>query len=410
MKKYKGFIEPVIDNTHWFLGSGASAFEIFVEDGNWKKYLPEGELQSRNGIETFNCTGFNTLNAIETLEYRITGIRPNYSDRWLGIMAGTSAEKGGNDPHTVAEAIRKYGLIPEEMLPFTEDIKTPEEYYSFKGGDEKACREAAQKWLNAHEFTHDWVFKMEQPIDEKIQNMKTALKSSPLALSVFAWSADQRGVYVSLSQANHWTSMYSLGEFLNIFDSYDPFLKLVEQNSMFCKRYSIKIKEFTPEKKSLFIQVLRFLKSFFGLDDKQIETVEAIINKPADHYEEVKEIMKNRLEEFCLCIRDYEGKPGDLNYKNNNPGNARCSSKGYLSKYGNVKCVNNFAVFPTYELGWLYLQNLVKSKITEHPEWTILDYISNHAPKSDGNNPLTYANYISARMKLPITTKVKDFI
>lgn len=112
------------------------------------------------------------------------------------------------------------------------------------------------------------------------------------------------------------------------------------------------------------------------------------------------------LEDFCLAIRDNEGAPGDLNYQNNNPGNCRCSSVGYATMYGNVLCVETksgkFAKFPTYALGWLYLNNLVKSRIHLYPNWTIYQFIADPthgwSPAADGNDPENYAQFIGKRL------------
>lgn len=125
---------------------------------------------------------------------------------------------------------------------------------------------------------------------------------------------------------------------------------------------------------------------------------------------QVPQSVLSPLAHFCLAIRDYEGKPGDLNYKNNNPGNCRCSSTGYLPKYGNVKCVNNFAVFPTYELGWQYLLALVTERINQHPDWTILDFFEHYAPTSDNNDPRRYAAYVASRIAVDITYKIKNLL
>lgn len=114
------------------------------------------------------------------------------------------------------------------------------------------------------------------------------------------------------------------------------------------------------------------------------------------------------LETFCLALRDFEGKPGDLNYRNNNPGNFRCSPVGYLPKYGDVKCKNGFAVFPTYALGWEYLLVSVKYRAHKHPEWTILDFFSNYAPTSDGNSPIHYANNVAKRCGVSVNTKLGE--
>jgi len=272
MNNHKGFIEPVIDETHWILGGGNAPFTEIEPDGDWTEYLPSEEKQNIRGIETYNCTSFNTLNAIEVLMYRLFGERVNYSDRWLGIVAGTSAEQGGNDPHTVCEAIRKYGLIPEEMLPFSDEITTAKEYYSFKGGDEAACRQAGQDWLKKYDFKHEWVFRQSQPLDEKLNNMKVALKNSPLSMSVWAWQVDNRGVYVSAGAPNHWTSSYGFQNLIaKAFDSYEPFRKLVDQNYLYCKRYSI-VKR-TDEALSLIQTIILLVKKALGLIQEEIKDI-----------------------------------------------------------------------------------------------------------------------------------------
>ena len=115
------------------------------------------------------------------------------------------------------------------------------------------------------------------------------------------------------------------------------------------------------------------------------------------------------------AMKDFEGGPNDLNHKNNNPLNCRCSSVGYLPKYGNVKCVNRFAVFPTWEIGCEYGRNLILHKARKHPEWNLINFIGHPtegwAPASD-NNPVTaYANYIGKRMGVnPFVFQLKELL
>lgn len=113
---------------------------------------------------------------------------------------------------------------------------------------------------------------------------------------------------------------------------------------------------------------------------------------------------------FCTAIRDYEGSPGNLNYKNNNPGNTRCSAVGYLPKYGHVTCVNNFAVFESYDLGWEYLQNLVIYRAELHPDWTIGDFFRNYAPSGDNNNPSKYAEFVATRCGVSTATTLRSLL
>lgn len=120
--------------------------------------------------------------------------------------------------------------------------------------------------------------------------------------------------------------------------------------------------------------------------------------------------MKKMLDTFCTAIRDFEGNPGDLSYRNNSPGNCRCSPVGYLPKYGAVQCVKGFARFPTYELGWEYLQNLVHFRAHLHPQWTILNFVENYAPPKDGNPTMKYALFIAKRCGVPISTTLSQLL
>lgn len=117
------------------------------------------------------------------------------------------------------------------------------------------------------------------------------------------------------------------------------------------------------------------------------------------------------LDTFCGAIRDFEGKPGDRSYLNNSPGDMRCSPIGYLPKYGNVICNDGFAKFPTWDLGWEYLQNLVFHRAELHPDWTILDFFADpklgYAPVSDNNPSAKYAAFVAARCGVPVTTTLR---
>jgi hypothetical protein len=99
---------------------------------------------------------------------------------------------------------------------------------------------------------------------------------------------------------------------------------------------------------------------------------------------------------FCTAIMHFEGGTGDPNHINNNPGDFRCSPVGYLPKYGAVRCSpSDFAIFPTFELGWEYLLESVHYRAVAHPNWTILEFFTNYAPSSDHNPTLAYAETVA---------------
>lgn len=118
-----------------------------------------------------------------------------------------------------------------------------------------------------------------------------------------------------------------------------------------------------------------------------------------------------RIDIFCNAIKDYEGGPGDANYRNNNPGNCRYNPSGYLPKYGDVKCSPaGFAIFPTWEQGWEYLEALVQEMAADHPKWDFIDFFSVYAPTSDGNDVGNYAIFVATRCGVPPATLVSTYL
>jgi hypothetical protein len=253
-----GFKEPQIDSTQWTFG--AIDGPKLVKGGQWDKYLPVKEIQKKQ-TESWNCTSFGLLNALEVLMYRLYGGSPNYSDRGLGIFAGTT--KGGNDPQTVHEALRKQGAFPEYLLPFASDIKDYTDYYSWRGGVEEMCRELAEEWLDTFEFHHEWVFTR---AGDTQADMMDALDYSPLGVSVKAWAVEN-GLYIKETEgnSNHWTMCYGYvpGRHWKIYDSYDNTNKRLawDYKFDFCKRISIGDRK-TPREKPDELQQLidRFLE------------------------------------------------------------------------------------------------------------------------------------------------------
>ena len=122
--------------------------------------------------------------------------------------------------------------------------------------------------------------------------------------------------------------------------------------------------------------------------------------------------MPPKIIKLATLIRDYEGGPGDRNFRNKNPGNCRYFVGGYLKKYGVVaKDKDGFAIFETYELGWAYLCNMLKAWAGgSRANWTILRLMQSYAPKEDDNDPKAYADYITKHLGLSSETLLKDLL
>ncbi|MFA5272323.1 MAG: hypothetical protein WC412_08340 [Candidatus Omnitrophota bacterium] len=119
----------------------------------------------------------------------------------------------------------------------------------------------------------------------------------------------------------------------------------------------------------------------------------------------------NRIEDWALAIKRHEGYyPGSASYRNNNPGNFRCSSL-VMGEFGATKCVNNLAVFPTYEKGWAALKQFLIYACTDKlrsykSTMTLLEFYQRYAPSSDNNNPTNYASAVAKDLGISINAKI----
>lgn len=236
-----GFIiEDIVLDEHYVLGSyGSLGGEIINPNRDWITVRPiYRDIQNKNGFETYACTNFATNNAEEILLKYQYGIDIDYSDRWFAKKSGTSIERKGNSPHTVAEFRRKKGIILEKDWKFDESIKSAEEFYA---EPPKKLDTLASATLAEYKFEHEWV-----PTTAKA--LYDALQYSPLGFSVYAWEKDSDGFYSKPKGAidTHWTTcVYAeWGKYWLIYDSYEDngeVLKKVRWDAlpMQAKRYKI---------------------------------------------------------------------------------------------------------------------------------------------------------------------------
>lgn len=356
-----------------------------VSNGQWGAFVPPDELQ-RLGVETMACTSFAILNAVEILERQEYGDTTDWSERYLAYISGTT--RNGNNANKVAETLRKKGDVKETYWSNSLTLNTWSKFYE---APPRPFKSLALQFILKYSFGHEWVTNTQV-------EMMSALQYSPLTVAGYAWSPKRNGLFYSPKGkiANHYFVVYgySRNHYWDVFDSYDNTHKRLQWGFSFSQVKSYTLHN-NVKNKSAWTTAMMWLKK-------------AVIEmmQPKAPVNVVTATKSTNLVKFCTAIRDFEGKPGDLNYKNNNPGNARCSPVGYLPKYGFVKCVNNFAVFSTYALGWEYLNNLVHFKAVSHPTWTILDFFNNYAPTSDNNPTKRYASFVAKRMGVSVNTKL----
>ena len=238
-QKGHGFIKEKIEDDNYVLGGLELPTEVLQPSGQWDDCLPNIELQRRNGLETMNCTVYGTLNAIEMLIRRLFSEFKDYSERYVGVIAKTTPY--GNSPHKVAEIIRKAsGLIDEELLPFSQDIRYWEQYYH-PNPMESFYIDKGKEWLRRYDFGHEWVFK--QGESGKPQKIKEALKYSPVAVSLHLRILKDGLYQKGELEDNHWVVLYGYkeNEYWKVFDHYDNVFKRIawDFDFEFAKRYHL---------------------------------------------------------------------------------------------------------------------------------------------------------------------------
>jgi len=262
-----GFIEvkpTKTDYIHSDLGSVAK--KRLKENLNWKPFRPAGELQKRsNAGETMACVTYSAMNCLETvINYFIFLVKneeaepyqqeivkvferfnlikngeANFSDRYIAKLSGTSVR--GNNQKNIADAIRHYGLVSEDMWPYADG------WSNFYSNIPDEIIKSGQELLKYIEFSYEWV----NPV--QFNEVKVF---APIQTSVYAWGNKVNGIYqrTELSK-NHAVDndYFEMDKYDGIFDSYNPFDKKVAWNFNlgYGMLYTIHLKENIFNKKKL---------------------------------------------------------------------------------------------------------------------------------------------------------------
>lgn len=212
-----GFIPDELDERDFTFGALAQKFTgrtVLNEEADWSQDLPETEHQAPD-YETQACVSFGTLNAIEILRKKIDDLDENLSDRFVARISGTDPHRG-NSPRTVANAIKKFWSVKEAEYP------RPATLTEFYANIPEKLRTLAIGRGAEYEFGYEKV---------SVNDVKEALKYSPLGMSVPAWFMDENNLYYRPSGQDdtHWCVCFAVqpnGNYL-VFDSYYPFIKEV---------------------------------------------------------------------------------------------------------------------------------------------------------------------------------------
>ncbi len=414
---------------------------ISIPEAIREDFLPVGEEQNI-GEEKFDCASRGPLNIlapvftygftrklfkpenIQWLEekgYLLNG-KIDFSDRFTANMSGTT--KNGNSLKAPCQSIHADGLIPKSLLPQCHSF---DEYYD-KSKITQEMKDLGQEFLKRFSISYEQVNNI---------HFSDVLKDDFLDVAAYAWPVPVNDIYPPTPGANF---NHAFALFKNKFFAFDNYLdynpkdgtldvgdfikQLSSDYIFFDYAYRVYVSaENVPDPLSTLpaaqaaslwdwlVKMITWIANGSKPPMPQIPSEILPEQKPADF-----------LTAFCLSIKSHEGwatpgqtisgvyyQNGSVSYRCNNPGNTRFYTGGYLPIYGMVqestlgknaaKGIHGFAQFKDYATGYLYLKNLVTSKIKKHPAWTFYDFFGDPkegwAPASDNNDSKRYAEVVA---------------
>ena len=189
MEKHEQITSGVLlgrDERDWIAGANSEIKpDVFVDD--WKAYAVEHEIQWTGKYDTLFCVTYSALSAIASLMmYKIknnlipaTSVKwlqekgyfkngfINFNERFTGIL-GETTNKGAYQ-FKVANAIKNYGLIPQDMFPLADNFYDNID----KKFITKEMYDLGKEFLELFQINYEWV-----------ENVKEALKYSPVQMVV----------------------------------------------------------------------------------------------------------------------------------------------------------------------------------------------------------------------------------
>lgn len=144
------------------------SYEVRNPSGDWRPYLVKREKQYGKE-DSLSCVSFSACSAIEIQEKFITGKEPNYSDRWIAKMSGTTRE--GNYLYKVGDTIRNLGLVSEEDYPASPNYTFDEFHSEIPEPLLSQLKTKGRKWLEQWDVKTEFVTATKE---EMIKHLKHA--------------------------------------------------------------------------------------------------------------------------------------------------------------------------------------------------------------------------------------------
>ena len=231
--------------TDWRIGGDSKLiYEVINKIADWFEYEPSDERQNR-GMETMICTneaGNNSwevqliymiehnlisekaFNFLKNNGYLDENEKPNFSDKWVAILSGTSPS--GNWVYKTPDTAREFGLIPESMLPFG----NPKTWNDFFDKDQltQEMYDMGKKFKEIFEIQYEVLVTAGRTKIQISEEITKHLKQAPLTIAIPICPGYSDGKIIQQCSKNPVHAVLlinNLEEYRNIVDSYNPFMK-----------------------------------------------------------------------------------------------------------------------------------------------------------------------------------------
>lgn len=216
-------------------------------DGNWLPYMTKPYETQYTGFDQLNCTTKSGMHMVEAIlnyfyKNKLFSVPEMYtllekggylnsngdidlSERFTAKMAGTT--RNGLAQDKFWQSINRDGFVPKKVWPET-GITDWTTYYKKIPADVKAAGARSAKIFQ-------WAWKVIENGNWNAPNLpkiREALTHSPIHFSTCLCNRDYAGVmrYCGSKIYQHAMTLYSVGDYQNILDQYDPFLRKSESS------------------------------------------------------------------------------------------------------------------------------------------------------------------------------------
>jgi hypothetical protein len=240
-----------------YVDGAETAIQFEDRKVDWRELLPTTENQyrlvKRKSFDVSACATFSVLNSIEAqINYLIISrqleserlealgvidgnFRPNFSDRWLAKVSGTT--KDGNSSWRVCDTFRTKGCVAEDKWSWGDNVTTWEKYYEEVPS---TTFDYAKKILDFIDVKQEWLYYPKAGITGDVTEIvKKHTKHAPIVISspvCPSWSrfklSEKNNIVNTCSiedagGTSHATILFGVdsdGNFL-CYDHYEPHIK-----------------------------------------------------------------------------------------------------------------------------------------------------------------------------------------